>query len=331
MKKEQEKTRRKFRSIALGVVVALFAFQAFEFIGGPDYVKSWFYEPSEEMSGIISELELTGRGERILRAVSPTLEDRETFNKNCESHNSEIYVLGCFLTAKDHIYLYNVEEKDLDGVKESTTAHELLHAVYHRLLFWEKDSLNKELKAFYESLDEDSEIRSSMKLYNEKDLLDELHSRFGTEIKDLPEKLEKHYEAIFKNQDKIVDFYDKYSGKFKELNKEIEELEKKMKSLESFINEETTQLEKLVKNLNSKIETHNKNVRTKNYDSVSLIEAEGKVLQKQYDDLKKRYNELDKVVNDYNKLVKEYNSNVIHTNKLMESINSNSNKMESVE
>lgn len=320
----------KIKAAIFGVLIAILLVEAFDFLGGYDFIKANFYTPSEPMSRIIEKLDLTSRGERILKATNPTLDSREIFNEKCDSHKAEIYVLGCYLTVDDKIHLYNVEESELAGVKESTTAHELLHAVYLRLPFWEKNSLNEQLKKVYDSLDEKDDIKTSMKLYNDEDFYDELHSRLGTEKKDLSFELEKHYEAIFKDQDKIVDFYKNYSETFKKYEKETEELGKRLSNLQTEIDDEEARLSRLTNELNSKIDNYNNRVNAKQYTDINVIRAEGNALQTEVNNLNAAYNELNAKIDEYNNLIGEYNNSVVRTNQIFSSINSNSGKVETV-
>ena len=300
-----EKTNKaKIGIVVFGVLIAILGFEAFSFFGGFDYIKASSFTPSGEMQGIIDKLDLT------------------------DSHDSEIYVLGCYVTGDDMIYLYNIEVPELNGVRESTAAHELLHAVYNRLPFWEKNDLNSKLRKIYDSLDEKSDIKTSMELYSDEEFYDELHSRIGTEIKELPAELENHYAKIFNDQDKIVDFYNKYSGTFKALEKEMETLGSKIEEGKRYIDEETARLDALANELNKKIEDYNKRVAAGS--NGSAIQTEGNNLQKEISELEDMYKKLNEYINEYNKMIDEYNSNVIQTNDILDSINSNSSKVEMV-
>ena len=320
--------RSKIRAALYGVLVALLIVQLFDFVGGYDYIKDWFYTPDENVSTIIDNLDLTSRGRRIFEATSPSLDSRDTFNEKCDSHNVEIYVLGCYLTADDVIRLYDVKEKELDGVKEATAAHELLHAVYLRLPFWEKASLNNKLQEVYDSLDEKDEIKESMALYSNDDFYDELHSRLGTEKKDLPYDLEKHYEAIFNDQDKIVDYYERYSGTFKKYEKEVEELGRRIDALQAEIDIEEKRLVGVADDLNKRIDNYNARVKANNYTDLNAIRAEGTNLQNEVNKLKTDSAALDKKIDEYNGLIAEYNNSVVKTNKIYNSINSNGEQIE---
>lgn len=320
----------KIRAVIYGVLIALVLFEAFDLLGGYDYIKANAYQPTAEVQSIIDKLDLTGRGERILKASSPNLESREIFNEKCESHNVEIYVLGCYLTADDTIHLYSIEQNELDGIVESTAAHELLHAVYNRLPFWEKNSLNQKMRDFYDTLDGEGEIKSSLELYSDNDFYDELHSRLGTEIKNLPLELENHYAAIFNDQDKIVDYYEKYSGTFKKYEDNLKNLESRIKTLRKEIDAEQAQLKTSADALNAKIEDYNNRVKSNNYTSLNAIRTEGQNLQKEIDDLKTAYDATNKKITEYNNLIDEYNNSVVRTNQMFDSINSNSTNFNNV-
>lgn len=318
------------RSVIYGVLIALVLFEAFDFLGGYDYIKASAYQPTDEMKTIIEGLDLTDRGQRIYKATSPNLDSRDVFNEKCDSHNKEVYVLGCYLTGDDVIHLYNVEESELSGIKEATAAHELLHAVYNRLPFWEKSSLNGKMKKVYDELSDDNDIKESMKLYGENDFYDELHSRLGTEIKELPQGLEDHYAAIFNNQDKIVDYYNQYSDTFKKLEDEVNSIAKRLGELQKSIDDEESRLQTTSTELNKRIEDYNSRVRAHNYTSENVIIAEGEKLQAEINTINAAYDSLNKSIDEYNNLIVEYNNSVVHTNKVFNSINSNSERIETI-
>ena len=321
---------KRIKNVISGLLVGILVFEAFNLFGGIDLIKSAFYEPSPEMSKIIGKLDLTERGKLVLGASSPVLEPKDEFNEKCNSHNAEIYVLGCYQTSDDAIHLYNVYDDELDGIKESTTAHELLHAVYKRLPFWEKSALNEQMQKYYDTLDEKNDIKETMKLYKADDFYDELHSRLGTEVKNLPDNLEKHYESIFKNQDKIVNFYENYSGVFKKYREEVTKLGEKIEKLKTEIENEEKSLTQKADNLNNRISDYNNRASRGQYSSYNAIVAEGNRLKNEVTEMNKAYDALNKKVDECNNAISEYNKSVVKTNKIYESINSNSNKLKDI-
>lgn len=322
------------KSTLFGIIIAVLAVivgaEAFVYFGGPDYFKASAYTPSSEMSDIMSKLDLTDYGTRVIKAVNPSLDSKDKFNSSCGAHDANIYVLGCYLTAKDEVHLYDIESNELDGVKESTAAHELLHAVWNRLPVWDRRNLEAELKDAYDKLPNSSDIKTSMSLYSDDNFYDELHSRLGTEMKALPEGLEKHYATIFKNQDEIVSYYDKYNGTFKELESKLSALQVKIKSEKTDIEEESNNLEKESSELNAKIDDYNKRISSGNYTSESAAKTEGDNLKTESENLGKNFDALNEKIKAHNDLIDEYNNSVVRSNELMDEMNSNTEKTQQI-
>lgn len=335
MDPKQAKNRKRKNPAFVIVAVIILCVAIYQVFGVSDYIKAANFIPSAEVSSVIGELPLTGKGERILRAVAPELDGRDKFNENCESHNADIYVLGCFDSVSDRLYLYSVETKDLPGIVESTTAHELLHAVWKRTPIIEKFSLESAMQEVYDSLDENSDLKTSMNLYNKDEFYNELHSRLGTEIKDLPDVLEKHYAEYF-NQDEVVAFYDSYSGAYKTLESELKSLDEKISNLKTEIESEINVLKTENDNLNTEIDEHNKKVQEYNSGTdvgmtATELNNEKNKLDQSSSSLQAKYDALNQKIVEHNNLVAEYNSKVVKSNDILDSINSNSEKVENLE
>jgi len=127
---------------------------AFAFICLQDDIKAYDFQISDTLKPYVQKLNLTEKASKTLLATHPALQEKQAFNQSCHSHNHEVYVLGCYVHDSDRIYLYHVESNDLPGVIEVTTAHEMLHAAYQRVPFWEMDRLNEEIKKAYDKLTE---------------------------------------------------------------------------------------------------------------------------------------------------------------------------------
>ena len=143
------KHRAKFGSFLISLMIISVFLCAYIF---QDEFKARDFILTGDLSTITNSLKLTDRANLILRAAHPALQEKEDFNRNCNSHSQEIYVLGCYREDQDRLYIYNVNSSELPGVREVTTAHEMLHAAYHRLLFWEKLDLKDQLQSVYDHL-----------------------------------------------------------------------------------------------------------------------------------------------------------------------------------
>lgn len=278
------------------------------------------FKPTPEMSEIQEKLNLTEKGKRIFLASAPEIVDAEQFNESCNATGSEVSTLGCFNGQK--IYIYNVDSEELDGIKESTSAHELLHAVWSRLSTAEKENLTPVLESFYEKSDE--KFKDSLKTYQEKEKIEETFVRSATQIRDLPETLEKEFAKIFENQDSIVKYYDAYITPFDKINEEIDTLSAELETLGASIDQKRTDYENRSASLGGQIGEFNNCAATAGCfaSSYAFYNRRNELLAEQ-NSLNDLYNTLDAEINFYNEKVNLYNSKIIKGKELNTQINSN--------
>lgn len=309
----------KKTTLLVAIIGTIFIFGALNYRLILDFFAGLGYNPSPEMSTIKNSLDLSGDADRIFNASRPVLNSKSDFNRICDSHKEETAVLGCYTGRQIHIY--DVEASELNGVKESTTAHELLHAVWSRLSDTEKNILRPKLEEVYKNSEK---LKSELENYEEKDRLDELHSRIGTEVKDLSSELEFHYAKYFKDQDKVVSYYDSYIKPFEALKKQIEELSKTLEKLKKEIDEKTKDYQTRAENLNNEISEFNNCAGTLNcFTTRGEFNARRSELTSEQSVINSLYGELDSMIKEYNTKVKEYNDNVLKNKDLENLINSN--------
>lgn len=317
---------KKLRSTAiLIIVVSILVGVCVWFNRGyiSDSIASLFSKLSPEVIAVEERIGLTNYGQLIFSAVNTNLENRDSFNEHCKSHNQDISVLGCYTGGR--IYLYNIDNEDLNGIIESTAAHELLHAMWSRMENGEKNRISKLLLEVYNDDKYHSLLAEDLENYGELERIDELHSRIGTEIADLPEELEKHYAKYFANQDLVVDFYNSYIEPFRELAKEIEDLSVKLEKLDSEIEEKSKAYYENAHRLAAEIEEFNNCASTFGcFATDGIFYSRRNVLQSAQNALNDEFNEVNELVEKYNELVTEYNENVIRGDILEKAINSNS-------
>ena len=327
MKKASLKTHRIIRACACLVILAsiLVALKFVRFTNITDMITAIGYEPSEALQQIIDRLSLTSEGERVLRGTRAELQDAEPFNSNCSSIETGIYVLGCYNSGR--IYIYNIEERDLDGVRESTLAHELLHAVWARMTDAEREELRSSLE---QVASENQTIRDHLKLYDDKDYLDELHSIAGAQLprEQLPEPLQKHYKKYFTDQDRVASFYEAYAGRYRQIEKRLDELKAEIETRREALQIRTD-------NYNQSLAEYEKrklefNARAENgyFTSESEFNAQRDVLVKQGDEFMREYAAIGTETAEINLLINEYNDGVLYGKKLVESLDSKAKKLE---
>ena len=303
------------------VLVAIAAFVILNFGPLKDQYLAATYQPSAEISQIENELQLTDQGTKLFRASQPSLEDQADFNAHCDSHNAEVSVLGCY--ANSRIYLYRAQQTELKGVQEATAAHELLHAVWARMSNDEHERVGALLKDYYAQHQE--QFGEEMKLYDETQRLDELHSRVGTEGRNLLKELDEHYAQYFQNQKRIVGFYDAYNNRFKGLKHEANQLLIEIKDLENTINNQTIDYKTRTEALSGQIKEFNTCAQTPDcFTSQSAFNAKRNELLTEQKALEELYNQINHETAVYNEKVAAYNANIFHTQTLQNSINSNS-------
>ena len=287
-----------------------------------DVINNIGYAPAKEISDIVTDLELTDKGRTIFYASRPEIENAESFNEHCDSHDEKIAVLGCY--TKKKIYLHRPNTDELNGVIESTSAHELLHAAWERLSENDKARLTPELKSVYEKYYD--ALSEDLSIYDDSAQVDELHSRIGTQIpfNNLTKTLKDHYQTYFKNYDVVIAFYNDYIGPFRELQEERDELKQQLEDEQTDIDYRSQIYYEAVEKLSKKIDEFNNCANTTNcFRSEAAFNARRAELVAEQQQLEDEYNSINDAIEAYNKKVEQYNNSVLRTQDLENSINSN--------
>ncbi|MFV0484788.1 MAG: hypothetical protein ACK5MU_00950 [Candidatus Saccharimonadales bacterium] len=305
-------------AIALSGVVALFVV---DYGVIADRIKAMGYTPDAEMQTLIDEIALTERGELVLKASQPTLLARAEFNNACQSYMPDVPVLGCYTA--ERIYVYDIENEEVNGIRQSTLAHESLHAVWYRMNDGEREKLTQALEDAYEARAD--EWKSRLDKYPKESFHDELHAIVGTEVavSDLPEVLQKHYARYFDDHGKVVNYYVAYSDKFEELQKEADTLYAEITANQEKITAETTNYNDGIEALNTAIEDFNRRAANGAFTSMAAFNAERATLVGRQNTLEALYTQIQNMVTATNQLIEKYNNNVARTQALVDSINSN--------
>ena len=315
-KKVNKHSGSAFGILLGGVALAAVVYFVFDYNYFMDLIVARNYTPSAQMQTLIDDVALTKNGNRIMRASLPVLQNADDFNRNCGDMEEDTASLGCYVDGK--IYIYDIENDELKGIKQAVLAHELLHAVWKRTSVIERNRLGVYLDDVYnEHLDSLSE---HMKYYPEDSYLDELHSIIGTQVAldEMPQALAQHYEKYLENQGKIVEYYNTYSNRFAEIQTRLEELSAEIQKMRSEIDRETESYNKKYNQLESEIIAFNNRVNRGlgTLDEYQELNSRKLALREEYDELNAK---VDKV----NELIAEYNKNYVHAGELYESIDSN--------
>ena len=175
------------------------------------------YDPPATVVKLASEDTMTPLAVHIFYVNHPDLESNAvTFRQLCTVAEQTI-VLGCYHSDQNGIDIYKVEDSRLNGVQEVTAAHEMLHAAYDRLSSSDRKNIDNMLESFYQNGLSDQRIKDTIDSYKKSepnDVVNEMHSVFGTEVSNLPTPLESYYKKYFSNRAAVVAFANGYEGEF---------------------------------------------------------------------------------------------------------------------
>jgi hypothetical protein len=208
----------------------------------------------------------------------------------------------------------------LDGVEQVTAAHEMLHAEYERLSDSERQEVDQMLVTFYESGSVDERIQKTVDLYRQtepNDLVNEMHSIFGTEITSLPAELENYYRQYFADRTKVVGFSARYEAEFTGRTAQIAEMDKQLAELKASIESQEGSLSAQLAQLESesaKLDFYRDSGDVAAYNA-SVPGYNAKV--KSYN---AGVNELKSDIEDYNQLVNERNALAVELKGLEQAI-----------
>jgi len=286
-----------------------------------DEFRAQQYTPSSHISAIEQRVTLTSAGRRIFYATSPEVQDSGQFNGSCHSVERTTAILGCYY--RDRIYLYNVQNSELDGALDVTAAHELLHAAYARLSTFEQHKVDGLVRAAYQKVKDEPTLKRLMEYYKQAEPgaeINELHSILGTTIANLDSELERYYARYFTNRASIVTLNQRYTQVFSELDQQATSLKAKISAEESSLKTETDAYQNELNQLNSDIQSFNQRAASGDFSSQEFYAARN-VLSGRVAALNRRQNQLNARISAYNTMIVEYNKLAVRAQQLNQSMN----------
>lgn len=310
------------RLIGLSVVLGLTAGVFFYGSAAYDWVRASQFTPTSQLASAKQRIAFTDRGAQIFYATSPSIENKQQFNASCESGERTVAILGCY--SGDRIYLYNIQNTELDGTLEVTAAHEMLHAAYARLNYFERQTVNDLIEQQYNKIKDTPEIRQAMQYYTQAEPgaeLDELHSIIGTTIADLPEELESYYGRYFTDRAAVVALNAKYNAVFSELSKQADVLQKQIDTWAPAIKSDMAQYQIDLTQMNLDVESFNARATAGAFRTQAEFTTARTALEQRVAALNTRRAALNDRVTAYNAAIDELNKLAVHVNKLNQSLN----------
>jgi hypothetical protein len=285
-------------------------------------IQDWWalrsYAAPANIQQLANDDTMVGFGRDMFYVSNPSVEDSGLFNLHCSHTGEKSLVLGCY--SAQRIYVYNVVDPRLAGVKQVTAAHEMLHAAYERLDAGAKTKLNTMLQAELPKVT-DARLKDLIDLYNKAEpgeLLNEMHSILGTEYGGLSPELEAYYKQYFSDRSKIVAYANNYESVFTASKNKIAQLETQLNELKQQIDINTATITTQKAALDTKAQELN---TLRGEDPVAYNkEVPG------YNAQVRAYNNLvvasRSLIDEYNALVVEHNSEAAAQNDLYHNLDS---------
>lgn len=225
-----------------------------------DYYVVNQFSPSSQLQAVLDKTYLNDKGKFYVYASQTKVVDKQEFNQYCGSLQSEkSIVLGCYAPATKQIAVFDVKDPRLNGVREATTAHEMLHAVWDRLSASDQKRLTNLLNAEASKIT-DQRLKNLFEQYRKSDpssLPNEFHSIIGTEVSEVSPELEAHYQQFFTNRQTLVEQTRHYEEVFVNLESRQNAVVSRMNELNDSLNARSTEYEKQLTLLNRDIDSFN--------------------------------------------------------------------------
>jgi uncharacterized protein YukE len=266
------------------------------------------YSPPATVVSLASQDTMSSYARHVFYVNQPDIESSTTqFRADCTQSEKTI-VLGCYHSNQAGIFIFNVQDPRLSGVQQVTAAHEMLHAVYDRLSKKDRDYVDSLLMDYYNNQLHDQRILDTINLYKQtepNDVVNEMHSVFGTEIASLPSPLEQYYARYFTNRAVVAGFASTYQNEFTSREAKITADKAQLDQLKATIIAEESQLRDQSSKINSdrtRLESLRSSGQIAEYNaSVNSFNAEVDAYNSSVQTLRAN-------ISQYNQLVEEYNA-----------------------
>ncbi|MDO4773764.1 MAG: hypothetical protein Q4A37_01395 [Candidatus Saccharibacteria bacterium] len=288
--------------LSAGAVWALLHQQAIR-----DQLTVWQYQPSAAVSALADRSGMSDGGRFYFFVTRPSLENAEQFNQECRRVEQASPILGCYDQAADRIHIYNVTHPELDGIKEVTAAHEMLHAAWARMSQAERQRLGELLEAAYQRVKTD-DLAARMAYYERTQpgsRANELHSIVGTEIADVGHELEQHYQQFFSNRQAVVGLHAAYHQRFTTMQREAERISGELDGRRTAIEQRSAQYAAGVAVFNNQAAVFNDRAARGDFVSQAAFQAERARLVQQSRELSTERRAIETAVAEYNQQVEK--------------------------
>jgi len=206
-------------------------------------VSDWWrlrsYHAPATVAQLADQTTMTPYARKVFYVNAPVIADKTSFSHNCPNNGGEkTVILGCYHSDQAGIYILGVTDSRLDGVEQVTAAHEALHAAYDRLSTSKRHQVDAMLQDYYQHDLKDERLLATIAAYKKSephDVVNEMHSVFGTEAAQLPAPLEQYYRQYFSNRSQIVALAQQYQAVFTSRQAQVKADDEQLQNLKQQI------------------------------------------------------------------------------------------------
>ena len=281
------------------------------------------YQAPPAIAQLATQDTMTGYARKVFYVNHPALDSKSIFPTACPDNGGEqTIVLGCYHSDQAGIFLLNVTDSRLNGVEQVTAAHEMLHAAYDRLSGSERKKVDDMLMNYYSHDLKDPRLIATIAAYKKSephDVVNEMHSVFGTEVAKLPTGLEEYYNRYFTDRSKITGFATSYEEEFTNRQTAVANDDTQLSNLKSQINTMQADLKSKQDAINAQ---QSQLLALKNANNISAYNAGVPGFNQQVDNYNSEVDTLQALVNQYNQLVASRNATALEQDQLINELSS---------
>lgn len=269
------------------------------------------YTPPATVASLANQDTMSTYATHVFYVNHPNIEaSPNQFQQDCGEAEKTI-VLGCYHSDQNGIFVYDVQDARLAGIEQVTAAHEMLHAAYDRLSSQDRNYIDGLLQDFYNQLS-DQRVIDTINLYKQtepNDVVNEMHSVFGTEVSNLPAPLENYYKRYFNNRQAVTNFANNYETEFTSREDQVRALKSQLDQLKSSIQSQEADLDNQLKQINSdraRLDSQRSSDQIAQYNAgVSSFNQEVNAYNASVERLRATIRQYNQIVGQYNSIAKE--------------------------
>ncbi len=303
------------------IIIAVWIVLAILIVQNKNNIYDWWrlngYSAPADITSLAQQDTMTPYAMNLFKVNHPQILDTAEFNKYCPNDGGEkTIVLGCYHSGEAGIYLLNVSDPRLNGVEQVTAAHELLHAAYNRLSTSMREQVDGWLLDYYNHDLTDPRIKATIAEYKKTEpgqVVNEMHSVFGTEVMNLPTNLENYYKRYFTNRQKIASYASQYQSEFTSRQNEVTQDDAELSTMLAQINSLKASLSVTY---NQIVAEQNELNSLRQSNSISQYNSLVGPYNKQVDNYNSQVDTLRNAIDSYNTLVAQRNAAALIENQL---------------